>query len=124
MSYILVKDLGGKDRGLKFNMGAVDVYWQNLNFTAFAAASIYVSFYAGLVGNDMVKGVESDYNLETVSEWVDKMYEQGRQDEIKEVCDLFANTRAYADRLEKIKQKLDEIAGEQEENKEGEEKKS
>jgi len=124
MSYILVKDLGGKDRGLKFNMGAVDVYWQNLNFAAFAAASIYVSFYAGLVGNDMVKGIESDYTLEEVSEWVDKMYEAGRQDEIKQVCDLFANTRAYADRLEKIKEKLSEMANEGKEVDEGEEKKS
>lgn len=106
MSYIQVKDLGGKDRGLKFNQGACDIFYQRINHEEVNASSIYATFYAGLIGNCIVKGEQADFNMEDVCEWVDQMYEGGRKEEIAKVCDAFAETTAYKTRLLELQERI------------------
>lgn len=105
-NYIQVKNFGGADRGLKFNNGAMDVYFQRINYVEVGASAIYAAFYAGLIGNDIAKGVQSDYTPEQVSEWVDELYEQNREQEIEAVCNMLAETNVYKKRLEDLKEKI------------------
>lgn len=39
-------------------------------------------------------------------EWVDILYEQGKTDEIKKVCDLWAETHTWKDWLTQFQDKL------------------
>ena len=60
MSYIQI-NIGGKDRPLKFNQMAVEVYAKNLNLEAIESSSIYATFFAGLVGGCYAKQEETDF---------------------------------------------------------------
>ena len=116
MSYIEVQ-LGGEKRGLKFNNGAVDAYWQKVNFNEMAASSVYATIYAGLVGNDLAKGVqESAFTYEAVTEWVDELYNNDEA-ALVEACELFGETTSYKKRLEKIQEKVRLMQGEVDEKK-------
>lgn len=78
MSYIQIKDFGGKDRGLKFNQIAFNINSEYMGDTQ--AESLYAMFYGGLVGNSKVKREEIDYTYEDVTEWVDKLIKENRKD--------------------------------------------
>lgn len=98
--------IGGQQRGLKFNNAAVDCYWQKVNFNEAETSSIYATFYAGLIGNDIAKGVQhSEFKYEEVTDWVDELSLQDHNP-IKQVCDLFAETAFYKKRLENIQEKV------------------
>jgi len=98
--------IGGRDRGLKFNQGAVDVYFQKLNYSELGASAIYATFYAGLIGNCIVKGEQADFDFEQVCEWVDELYEQGKKEEIERVCAVFADANSYKQRLAEITDRI------------------
>ena len=108
MSYILLENFGGKDRWLKFNMAANDAFWSKIVFNinekngVAHASSIYASFYAGLVGNAVVRGEQVDFTYEEVADWVDKLYLEKRVDDIKKVVNCFEETEMYRERLAEI----------------------
>ncbi len=99
-------ELGGKKRGLKFNQISLEVFTKNINAEALESSAVYATFYAGLIGNTVAKREEQDYTFEDVMEWVDVLYEQGKTDEIKKVCDLWAETHTWKDWLVNFQEKL------------------
>ncbi len=113
-----IKDVGGKDRDFAFNMAAVDEYWRRLVFGAIEASAIYASFYAGLIGSAVIKAglagacivkcEQMDFDYTQSCKWVDELYKTGRKNEIKIVCDRFAETDEYkmvlAEKLETLKE--------------------
>lgn len=120
MNYLQI-EIGGKLRGLKFNQGAVDIYLTKLNYTEVGASTIYAAFYAGLMGNVIAKGEQSDFTYEEVTEWVDDIYENGKEEIIKQVDSVFTETNAYKKRLEELTAKVKELQGEVEDVKKNEE---
>ncbi len=99
-------ELGGKKRGLKFNQISLEVFTKNINAEALESSAVYATFFAGLIGNTVAKREEQDYTFEDVMEWVDVLYEQGKTDEIKKVCDLWAETHTWKDWLVNFQEKL------------------
>ncbi len=99
-------ELGGKKRGLKFNQISLEVFTKNINAEALESSAVYATFFAGLIGNTVAKREEQDYTFEDVMEWVDVLYEQGKTDEIKKVCDLWAETHTWKDWLTQFQEKL------------------
>ena len=102
-------EIGRKLRGLKFNMAAIDVYFQKINFVELNASTIYATFYAGLVGNCIIKNEEIDFSFETVCDWVDDLFNEGKRTLIEEVCAMMAETDSYKTRLNIIKEKVDDL---------------
>src|ERR1035437_7086853 len=101
MSYIQI-ELGGKSRGLKFNNRAIDAYWGKINFKEVEGSSVYAAIYAGLIGNDIAKGIQnSDYDYELVTEWVDEL-ENNNPDSLGEALKMFTESQSYKSKLEKI----------------------
>lgn len=70
------------------------------------SSTIYATFYAGLMGNCKVKSEEPDFNFEDVCDWVDKLYEEGKKEEIEKVCDVWADTHAYKEWLKEFNERL------------------
>lgn len=99
-------ELGGKKRGLKFNQISLEVFTKNINAEALESSAVYATFYAGLIGNCVAKREDQDFKYEDVMEWVDKLYEEGKTDEIKKVCDLWAETHTWKDWLINFQEKL------------------
>ena len=117
MSNYIELQLGGEKRGLKFNNAAVDTYWQKVNFKEVAASYVYAAVYAGLIGNDIAKGVQNSlYDYEQVTEWVDELYDNDEA-ALKRACDVFESTTSYQKRLEKIQDKVRALQVEGEEKK-------
>lgn len=94
MNYIQVKDFGGADRGLKFNNISLKAYLEHIKFED-ANSVVYACFYAGMVGNYFVKGLEEDFTFEDVCDWVDKLHADGRQEEIDAVCKMWSEVDAF-----------------------------
>lgn len=109
MNYIQV-NIGGKDRGLKFNQLALEEYTKNVGLST--ATAIYATFYAGLMGNCYVKQEDPDFTFEQVCDWVDKMLEDKRKDEIEKVCALWAETNVYREWLKEFQDRLRALTGE------------
>ena len=72
MSYCKI-NIGGKERGLKFNQGAIIIMSQTVNPAYYTATINYATVYGGLMGNCIVKREEPDFTFEEVTEWVDAM---------------------------------------------------
>lgn len=105
MNYIQV-NIGGKDRGLKFNQVALEVYSKHIDLqNAVNTSTIYATFYAGLVGNCYVKNEEVDFTFEDVTDWVDELYSKGKK-EIEAVCKLWAETTVYREWLKEFKERV------------------
>jgi hypothetical protein len=103
MSYIQI-EIGGKQRGLKFNQLSLETYTKNVGNEV--STAIYATFYAGLIGNCYAKQEEPDFTFEDVTDWVDKLYEEGRKEEIKKVCDLWADTYIYREWIKEFQEKV------------------
>lgn len=108
--YIQV-NIGGKDRGLKFNQMSMEVFTKNLDESAPKASSIYATFYAGLLGNCYVKKEEPDFTFEDVTNWVDELYETDKETIIK-VCDAWEKTNIFREWLKEFEDKVNTILGE------------
>ena len=81
MSYIQVL-LGGKDRGLKFNQGALIKVRELIDPNNTAGTSLYAVVYAGLLMNayakreefvETIDGKQVPISYETVIDWVDEL---------------------------------------------------
>lgn len=106
MSYVEIKDFGGKDRGLKFNQVSLEIFSKSLKVDTPAASAIYATFYAGLMGFCYVKQEEPDFTFEQVTDWVDDLYEKDRKKEIEKVCDAWAATAHYRNWLSEFQNKI------------------
>lgn len=94
MSYIQV-ELGGKQRGLKFNQLALEKIREKTNPKS-DIQNVYALFYGGLMGNSFVKEEEPDYTFENVCDWIDELYLKPEAGEIiKKVSDVFTSTQMY-----------------------------
>ncbi len=98
MSYIKI-ELGGKERGLKFNQLALEEMTKLFNSDS-ATSNIYAMFWGGLKGNSFVKREEPDYSFEEVCDWVDEIYATKRLDVIIEVEKALVETQLYKSLLE------------------------
>jgi hypothetical protein len=103
MSYIKI-NIGGKERGLKFNQGALITFQSKIDPENIAATTGYALVWAGLKANAYVKGEEFTETFETVCDWVDELPEET----ILEVIKTFQETQAYQKLIpeEKGKKKL------------------
>ena len=99
MSYIKV-ELGGKERGLKFNQLALEVL-SSYTSNEFSTANVYAMFYGGLRGNSYMKREEPDYTFEDVCDWVDTLYAEKKIDVIKQVENALTETQLYKSLVEK-----------------------
>ena len=94
MSYIKI-ELGGKERGLKFNQLALEIIRSKSNPLS-DIQNVYALFYGGLRGNSFVKEEEPDYTFENVCDWVDEIYvKPDAADIIKKVSEVFTSTQMY-----------------------------
>ncbi len=110
MSYILLKDFIGKDRGWKVNMMTVELWSKQLDDAAFQSSSLYGAVYAGLIANCKVKQEEPDFTFEQVCELVDEMNltEAGRL-VLDEIRVKFEESQYYITLVKKLQDKVDEI---------------
>lgn len=105
MNFIEI-ELGGKLRGLKFNNYAIEQFQRKMfkNESALTegsnAATVYGIFFAGLTANCFTNDVEVDFTYKEVEDWVD----EATDDDVKKVCDLFAETNVYKKWLDKVKE--------------------
>ena len=89
MSYINV-EIGGKQRGLKFNKMAQLIIEQKI-IADNLMSGVYAVVYAGLKANCYVKGVEPDFTFEDVCDWTD-----GLEDSIiLQITEAFKDTEMY-----------------------------
>lgn len=94
MSYIKI-ELGGKERGLKFNQLALEILRSKSNATS-DIQNVYALIYGGLRGNSFVKEEEPDYTFEQVCDWIDEIYIRPDAAElIKKISDVFTSTQMY-----------------------------
>jgi len=107
MSYIQI-EIGGKQRGLKFNELAVRKYSEIVmqdvanglsNDSDIASNGIYAMFYGGLIGNAYVKREAIDFKFEDVCDWVEAL----NVDVIKQVSALFIECNKFKELLTNIK---------------------
>lgn len=90
MSYIKI-EIGGKERGLKFNQGAIHIFQSKIDSENIAATTGYALIWAGLKANAYVKGEEVDFTFEQVCDWCDELSE----DTIIKIITCFQETQQY-----------------------------
>jgi len=94
MSYIKI-ELGGKERGLKFNQLAKEILQLKGN-QLYHTKNVYALFFAGLMGCSEVKEEEPDYTYEDVCGWVDELYnlkgKEAADELVQKVSDIFLST--------------------------------
>jgi cytochrome c1 len=109
-------NIGGKERGLKFNQMSLEVFTKNLDENAIKSTSIYATFYAGLVGNCYAKREEPDFTFEQVVDWVDELYETD-QSTITKVCDAWEETNVFRTWLAEFQDRINTILGKEKKSK-------
>lgn len=107
MSYIKI-DIGGKERGFKFNQLAMQEF--SLNYgrhnKLFESAPelffVYNIFHAGLSGNCIVKNEEPDFTFYDVINWVDELYETRKDEDRANVVKAFSSTRLWEETMKAV----------------------
>lgn len=110
MSYILLKDCIGEDRGWKVNMMAVELWTKNIDDTAFNSTSVYSATYAGLIANCKLKQKEPDFTFEQVCDWVDEI--NLTNDGVKVLAEIkikFEESQYYISLVKKLNETLSEL---------------
>src|ERR1035437_959079 len=103
MSYIKI-EIGGKDRGLKFNQGALIMFQEKVDKNNYAATTGYALIYAGLMANAYAKSEEVDFTFENVCDWTDEL----KPEVVLAVINCFKETQIYKSLLpEEIEQSSD-----------------
>lgn len=97
MSYLQI-EIGGKQRGLKFNQLAIELISQ-FNDTTTNTGFLYAMVYGGLRGNSYVKREEADYTFEDVCDWVDAM--PNKDDVIIKITNTMTETQIWKDLVSK-----------------------
>lgn len=90
MSYIQLQ-IGGKQRGLKFNQMAIITMTKYMDFDNLAATYGYALVYAGLIANCYVKREEADFTFEQVCDWVETIDPA----KLIEIRDVFESTQSF-----------------------------
>lgn len=93
MSYIKI-EIGGKERGLKFNQLAIELISTH-NDGKTNSGFMYAMFYGGLMGNSYVKREEPDYTFEDVCDWVDSL--KDKEAVTAEVVKAMTETQLWQD---------------------------
>lgn len=123
MSYIQI-ELGGKLRGLKFNMFALEEYTKRigiaLNYAIKAnknkdiedvslsqATLVYACVYSGLIGNYYAKEIDQDFTFEDVTDWVDA----ASNTDLEAACNCLSETERYKEKLQAIKSVVEAVEG-------------
>jgi hypothetical protein len=96
MSYVKIF-LGGKERGLKFNNYALEVFTKNTDYET-TQGDLCAAIYAGLKGNAFVKREEVDFTFEQVCDWCDDADET----ELVKAYNEFSETNAFKKWYEKF----------------------
>lgn len=122
----LIINIGGKDRGFKFTMLSLEKFEEKIPFTKKPenAKLIYATFWAGLVGYTSAKEEEEDYTYEDVQDWVDKLFAEGREDDIKKVCDAWAAADMFKNRIKQVEDWANKVRSLVEETDETDKKKA
>lgn len=103
MSYLLLKNCIGKDRGWKVNQKTIEIWSNKVDDKAFASTSNYGAMYGGLVANCYVKEEEPDFTFEQVCEYVDELNETTEGLAILEqIKEKFEASQYYIKILEKM----------------------
>ncbi len=108
--------LGGKQRRLKFNQGALEVYQKKLFAITIEQVNttvVYACIYAGLIGSAYVTEIEPDFTYENVCDWCDEANEV----ELKAACDLFASTTVYKKANENIENVINNLSAQDQKKK-------
>lgn len=90
MSYCKL-NLGGKERGLKFNQMAIVLMHRYVDAEAHEVTSVPAIIYAGLRANDYVKRTEPDYTFEEVVDWCETLGE----DDLNKAVAALTEAEAY-----------------------------
>ena len=101
MGYIKI-EIGGKERGLKFNQFAVVTMAKYADLDNYEATVGYAMVYGGLKANCYVKREEADFTFEEVCDWVDNL----QSDSLMCIYNVFSETQVY----QKLVEKQDEPA--------------
>jgi len=114
MSYCKI-NLGGKERGLKFNNLAIHKIAEirektgikTNNETVAGIAGTYAIVYAGLEANCFVKGEQPDFTFEDVCDWCDSMSEEDASlvNEAITSSEAYKKTIAYQNAVDVSKKK-------------------
>lgn len=119
MSYIQI-ELGGKLRGLKFNMFALEEYTKrigmalnyaiktNKDVNLSQATLVYACVYSGLIGNYYAKEIDQNFTFEDVTDWVDA----ASNADLEAACNCLSETERYKEKLQAIKGVVEAIEGE------------
>jgi polyhydroxyalkanoate synthesis regulator phasin len=104
-------ELGGRKRGLKFNLASVEVFEKKIKAVTFEAANtvgIYATFWCGLVGQAIRKNEDMDFTYEDVQDWVDELYDKGDEGKevIRLVCNKWEETHQYKDWLAEFQERI------------------
>lgn len=97
--------IGGKERTLRFNQYAMEVWVKNTDFEAPETSSVYAVFFAGLIADYYVKRVEPDFSFADVVGWVDELSETDLPT-IEKVAKEFAATTTYQTWLKNFSERL------------------
>lgn len=112
MSYILLKDCIGKDRGWKVNMFTIEKWGKGIDPDAFNSTSTYAAVHAGLLANCKVKEEEPDFTYEQVCDYVDALNESGEGVNIlEEINKVFESSQYFVRLVEKLKLDLRTLKG-------------
>jgi hypothetical protein len=101
MSYILLKDFIGKDRGLKFDQGAHIEIALKIGTSRNAAFAGYAIIWGGLVACVYRKGEEIDFTFEQVCDAADKL----TPEQINEIGKCYLSTVNFE--REEVKKKTE-----------------
>lgn len=97
MSYIQI-NLGGQERGLKFNQLAIEIIAQ-YNDSATNTGFLYAMIYGGLRGATYVKREEANYSFEDVCDWVDNM--PNKEENVTKVSNALTETQVWKELVSK-----------------------
>ena len=114
MSYCKI-NLGGKERGLKFNNLAIHIITEiseklklsKENTGSLSIAGTYAVVFAGLTGNCFVKNEQPDFTFEEVCDWCDNISEEDalKVNEAITSSEAYKKTMAFAEAIEQSKKK-------------------
>ncbi len=101
MSYILLKDFIGKDRGLKFDQGAHVEIAVKIGDSTNEAFAGYAIIWGGLISCCFRKGEEIDFTFEQVCDATDKL----TVEQIVEIGKCYSSTLSFLKDVKKKEQK-------------------
>lgn len=100
-------EIGGKSQVLTFNKMAVNIFLLTLAEKGNPVAiSVYAMFYAGLCATCTVNGEKEDFSWKDVCNWLDELYDSGKEDDIKKVDAFFIESEAYKNFIKEHSPKL------------------